>query len=153
MANTYTQIYLHVVFAVSGRVCMITSARREELQKYISGIAGRKGQKMIAIYCMPDHTHALLGLKASITPADLIGDIKTGSTNHINEQSWFACRFSWQQGYGAFSVSHSHLDRVANYILNQETHHRRKSFRQEYLEFLERHHVPHDQRYIFKPVQ
>ena len=153
MANTYTQIYLHVVFAVSGRVCMITSARREELQKYISGIVGRKGQKMIAIYCMPDHTHALLGLKASITPADLIGDIKTGSTNHINEQSWFACRFSWQQGYGAFSVSHSHLDRVANYILNQETHHRRKSFRQEYLEFLERHHVPHDQRYIFKPVQ
>ena len=153
MANTYTQIHLHAVFAVSGRVCMITSARREELQKYITGIVTRKGQKVIAIYCMPDHTHVLLGLKASIAPADLIGDIKTGSTNHINEQRWFACRFSWQEGYGAFSVSHSHLDRVANYILNQETHHRRKSFQQEYVEFLKRHHVPHDQRYIFKPIQ
>jgi hypothetical protein len=80
----------------------------------------------------------------------LIGDIKTGSTNHINEQRWIRCRFSWQEGYGAFSVSHSHLDRVADYIRNQETHHRQKSFHEEYVEFLERHHVPYDQRYPFK---
>jgi putative transposase len=149
VANTYTQIYMHVVFAVSGRACVIASARREELQKIVT----RKGKKLIAIYCMPDHTHVLLGLKPNIAPADLIGAIKTGSTNHINEQRWLGCRFSWQEGYGAFSVSHSHLDRVANYILNQERHHRRKSFQEEYVEFLERHHIPYDHRYIFRPFQ
>jgi putative transposase len=94
-----------------------------------------------------------LGLKPNIAPSDLIGDIKTGSTNHINERGWIGCHFSWQEGYGAFSVSHSHLNRVASYILNQETHHRGKSFQQEYVEFLERHHVPHDQRYIFNPIE
>ena len=153
MANTYTQIYLHVVFEVSARARVIAPVRREELQKYIAGIVTRKGQKLIAIYCMPDHTHLLLGLKPSIAPADLIGDIKTGSTNHINEQRWPGCRFSWQEGYGAFSVSHSHLDSVANYILHQETHHRRKSFQEEYVEFLEQHRVPYDEHYIFKPIQ
>jgi REP-associated tyrosine transposase len=117
MANTYTQIYLHIVFAVSGRACAIQAARREELQKYITGIVTRKGQKVIAIYCLPDHSHVLLGLKPNIAPSDLIGDIKTGSSNHINEQKWIDCRFSWQEGYGAFSVSHSHLDRVVKYIL------------------------------------
>ena len=153
MANTYTQIYLHVVFAVSGRACVISSERREELQKYMTGIVARKGQKLIAIYCMPDHTHMLLGLKPTIAPSDLIGEIKTGSSNHINEQKWIGCRFSWQEGFGAFSVSHSHLDRVANYIHNQEVHHRRKSFQQEYIEFLERYRVPFDRRYVFKPVE
>jgi len=86
MANTYTQIYLHVVFAVSGRACVIAPARREDLQKYIAGIVTRKGQKLIAIYCLLDHTHLLLGLKPNIAPSDLIGDIKTGSSNHINQQ-------------------------------------------------------------------
>jgi putative transposase len=128
MANRYTQIYLHVVFAVSGRACVIIPARREDLQKYITGIVRRKSQKLIAIYCMPDHAHVLLGLKPNIAPSDLIGDIKTGSTNHINEQQWIGCRFSWQEGYGAFSVSHSHLARVTNYIRDQEKNHRQKSF-------------------------
>src|SRR6266699_1937637 len=127
MANTYTQIYLHVVFAVCGRACVIAPGHREELQKYITGIVTRNGQKLIAIYCMPDHTHVLLGLRPNIAPSELIGDIKTGSTNHINEQRWIGCRFSWQEGYGAFSVSHYHLDRVANYIRTQETNHRPKS--------------------------
>ena len=95
----------------------------------------------------------LLGLKPSVAPSDLIGEIKTGSTNHIKEQKWIGCRFSWQEGFGAFSVSHSNLGRVANYIRNQEVHHRRKSFQQEYVEFLERHRVPFDQRYVFKPVE
>ena len=153
MANSYTQIYLHIVFAVSGRACVVASSRRQEFQKYITGIVTRKGQKLIAIHCMPDHTHVLLGLKPNIAPSDLIGDLKTGSTNHINEQRWIGCRFSWQEGYGAFSVSHSHLDRVANYIRNQEMHHRRTSFQQGYIEFLGRHHVPYDQRYIFKPLE
>jgi putative transposase len=91
MANTYTQIYLHVVFAVSERACVISSAHREELQKYITGVVTRQGQKLIAVYCMPDHTHVLLGLKPNVAPSDLIGDIKTGSTNHINEQRWIGC--------------------------------------------------------------
>ena len=153
MANTYTRIYLHVVFAVSARICVISPERREELQKYITGIITRNGQKLIAIYCTSDHAHLLLGLKPNIAPSDLIGDIKTGSTNHINEKKWIGCRFSWQEGFGAFSVSHSHVGRVANYIHNQPKHHRRKSFQQECLEFLERHHVPFDERYIFKPVE
>jgi len=153
MANTYTQIYLHVVFAVSGRACVILSERREALQKYITGIVTRKAQKLIAIYCMPDHTHVLLGLKPSIAPSDLIGHIKTGSTNHINEQKWIGCWFSWQEGSGAFSVSHSHLNRVANYIHSQPIHHRRKSFQREYVDFLERHRVPFDQRYVFKAIE
>ena len=152
MANTYTQIYLHIVFAVSARACLISSKRREELQKYITGIVTRKDQKLIAIFCMPDHTHLLLGLKPNIAPSNLIGDIKTGSTNHINKQKWMGCRFSWQEGFGAFSVSHSHVSRVANYIQNQPTRHRRKSFQEEYVGFLERHRVPFDRRYIFKPT-
>jgi REP element-mobilizing transposase RayT len=102
---------------------------------------------------MPDHTHILLGLKPNEAPSDLIGRIKTGSSNHINEQRWIGCRFSWQEGFGAFSVSHSHISAVINYIRDQENHHRRKSFQQEYLEFLERHKVPYDERFVFKPVE
>ena len=135
MANTYTQIYLHAVFAVSGRLCLISSDRREELQMYMTGIVTRNAQKLIAIFCMPDHTHLLMGLKPNIAPSALIRDIKTGSTNHINQDQWIGCRFAWQEGFGAFSVSHSHVGRVANYIRNQPTHHRRKSFQQEYCEF------------------
>ena len=153
MANTYTQIYLHVVFAVSGRACVIRPERKEELQKYITGIVTGQKQKLIAISCMPDHTHILLGLKPDEAPSDLIGRIKTGSTNHINEQRWIGCRFSWQEGFGAFSVSHSHVSAVINYIRNQEKHHRRTSFQQEYLEFLKRHDVPYDERYVFKPIE
>ena len=153
MASTYTQIYLHVVFAISARTCVIGANRREELQKYITGIVTGRGQKLIAIYCRPDHTHVLLGLKPNIAPSDLIGDIKTGSTNHINEHRWIGCRFSWQEGFGAFSVSHSHLARVANYIHSQETHHRRRSFQDEYIRFLERHGVAFDQRYVFRPIE
>src|SRR5437899_5936710 len=153
MANTYTQIYLHVVFAVSGRACVIRADRKEELQKYITGSVTQRKQKLIAINCMPDHTHILLGLKPNEAPSDLIGRIKTGSSNHINEQRWIGCRFSWQEGFGAFSVSHSHISAAINYIRNQEIYHRRKSFQQEYLEFLERHKVTYDECLVFHPVK
>jgi REP element-mobilizing transposase RayT len=102
---------------------------------------------------MPDHTHILLGLKPDEAPSDLIGRIKAGSTNHINEQQWIGCRFSWQEGFGAFSVFHSHLGIVIDYFHNRENHHRRKSFQQEYVEFLERHDVPYSPLYIFKPIE
>jgi putative transposase len=153
MANTYTQIYLQAVFAVEGRQNLIHPKRKEGLHKYITGIITKAGQKLIAIHAMPDHVHILLGLKPDIAPSDLIGSIKTGSTNHINEQRWVAGRFSWQEGFGAFSYSHSQLTRVINYIHNQERHHARKTFRQEYLELLEKFKVPHDERYIFKSLE
>lgn len=152
MANTYTQIYIHVVFAVSARACVIRPERKEELQKYIAGIVRQRKQKSIAISCMPDHTHILIGLKPDQPISNLVGKIKTGSTNHINEKRWISCRFSWQEGFGAFSVSHSHLGAVINYIQNQEEHHRRKIFREEYLDFLKRHEVPYDERYLSEPL-
>ena len=153
MANTYTQIYLHVVLAVSARVCVIEENRREDLQKYITGIVQRQKQKLIAVYCRPDHTHVLLGFRPDAKLSDFVGDIKTGSTNHINEQRWIGCRFSWQNGYGAFSVSHSHLRRVSDYIHNQERHHRRRSFHDEYAGFLARHALTFDERYVFQAIE
>ena len=149
MANTYTQIYLHVVFAVSQRACVIGSRWREELQKYITGIVTGNGQKLIAIYCMPDHAHVLLGLKPDMAPSDLIRDIKAGSTNHINEQRWIGCRFSWQEGFGAFSVSRRNLQSVIDYIRDQESHHRTSSFQEEYLALLEKHEIEYDERYLW----
>jgi putative transposase len=153
MANTYTQIYVHVVFAPEGRQNVISRERKEALQKYITGIVTRQGQKLITIYCMPDHVHLLIGLKPDMALSDLVGDIKTGSTNHINEQKWVPGRFRWQTGFGAFSYSHSQLDDVIRYIANQEKHHATKSFRDEYLEFLHKFHVEHDENYIFRPVE
>lgn len=153
MANTYTQIYLHVVFAVSARTCVINAERKEELQKYITGIVAGQGQTLIAVYCMPDHTHILLGLNPDVAPSALIGKIKSGSSNHINEQRWLDCRFSWQEGFGAFSVSHSHVSRVVRYIHDQGQHHQRKSFQSEYIDFLKRHQISHDARYTFAPIE
>lgn len=152
MANTYSQIYIHVVFAVTARACVIRPERKEELHKYITGIVTHQRQKLIAINCMPDHAHILIGMKPDCSLSDLVGSIKTGSTNHINAERWIGVQFSWQEGFGAFSVSQSHLNAVIHYIRNQETHHRRKSFQQEYLEFLDRYQIRYDHRYVFKPV-
>ena len=134
-----------------GRAWFARNAKRN-LQKYMTGIVSRQGQKLIAIHCMPDHTHVLIGLRPNIALSDLVGDIKTGSTNHINEQRWVPGRFSWQEGFGAFSYSHSQLKGVIDYIRDQVKHHARKTFRQEYLAFLKKYEVPHDERYIFRPV-
>jgi len=153
MANTYSQIYIQVVFAVEGRQNLIQPERKEELQKYITGIITRQGQKLIAIHCMPDHTHTLIGLKPNKALSDLVGDIKTGSSNHINENHWVIGRFSWQEGFGAFSYSHSQIPAVANYIRDQVEHHKRKTFRQEYVQFLQRFEIDHDERYIFKDME
>src|SRR6266850_4111298 len=136
MANTYSQIYIQIVFAVQGKQNLIRPDRKEELHKYITGIITRQGQKLLAIHCMPDHTHLLIGLKPNMALSDLVGDIKTGSTNHINEEKWVKGRFAWQEGFGAFSYSHSQLGGVIRYIQNQEKHHARRSFQAEYLELL-----------------
>ena len=152
MANTYTQIYIRVVFAVQERQNLIRLERKEELHKYMTGIVTRQGQKLIAIHCMPDHTHILIGMKPNIALSDLVGDIKTGSTNHINKNHWVPGRFSWQEGFGAFSCSHPPLTGAINYLRNQAKHHARKSFRQEYLTFLRKFEIMHDERFIFKSL-
>jgi len=150
MANTYTQIYIHAVFAVEGRQNLIKSEHNDELQKYIAGIVSGQKQKLIAINNMPDHLHLLIGLRPDAALSDLMRDIKAGSSKFINEQHWVAGKFSWQEGFGAFSHSRSQLGTVIRYLENQQRHHARRSFRDEYVELLEKYGVEYDQRYIFK---
>ena len=153
MANTYSQIYIQVVFAVEGRQCLIRPEKKEELHKYMTGIISERDQKLLAIYCMADHTHILIGLKPSMALSDLMRDIKNGSSNFINRNRWVMGRFSWQEGFGAFSYSHSQISRVIHYIRRQPEHHAQKSFRQEYVQFLKRFEIEHEERFIFKDVE
>ena len=136
MANTYTQIYFHIVFAVKGRTCHIANNWKEELYKYITGVIFHKDQKMIRINGMQDHVHILIGLKPNIMLSDLVRDLKSSSSKWINEKGFIKEQFSWQKGFGAFSVSHSELPKVINYIINQEQHHKTISFKEEYLNFV-----------------
>jgi putative transposase len=153
MANTYTQIYIQAVFAVEGRQNLIQPAHNDELQKYITGIVSGQKQKMIAINNMPDHLHLLVGLRPDAALSDLLRDVKAGSSKFINERRWVPGKFSWQEGFGAFSYSRSQLGAVIRYIENQQKHHVKKSFRDEYLELLEKFGVEYDPRYIFKSVE
>ncbi|MGH7595815.1 MAG: IS200/IS605 family transposase [bacterium] len=153
MANTYTQIYIHVVFAVQGRQNLIPKEHKEELHKYITGIVKNKGQKLIAINSMPDHVHVFIGMKPSIALSDLVGDIKTGSSTFINEKKWIREKFNWQVGFGAFSYGHSQIDVVVKYIQDQEEHHAKKSFREEYLNMLNKFNVAYDEKYLFKWIE
>jgi len=153
MANTYSQIYTHVVFAVEGRQSLIRPQYNDELQKYITGIVSGQNQKLIAINNMPDHVHILIGQKPSAALSDLIRDIKAASSGFINDRRWVLGRFSWQEGFGAFSYSHSQLSTVIRYIQNQQAHHQRTSFKEEYVELLKRFNVAHDQRYVFQFVE
>jgi putative transposase len=150
MANTYTQIYIHVVFAVEGRQNLIKPEYNDELQKYITGIVSGQNQKMIAINNLPDHLHLLIGLRPDSALSDLMRDVKAGSSKFINEKRWVMGRFSWQEGFGAFSYSRSQLGAVIRYIEDQQKHHAKKLFRDEYVELLERFGVEYDRRYIFK---
>ncbi len=149
MANTYTQIYIHIIFAVKGRENMISNEHREELQRYISGIVQNREHKMLAIYSMPDHTHLLIGFSPSKSLSDLVRDIKAISSRFINESNWMKCKFNWQEGYGAFSYSKSQINMVVKYILNQQIHHKKSTFREEYVEFLKKFEVEFDEKYIF----
>lgn len=150
MANTYTQIYIHIVFAVEGRQNLIGPEQNDELQKYITGIVSEQKHKLIAINNMPDHLHLLVGLRPDSSLSDLVADIKAFSSKFINQKRWFAGKFSWQAGFGAFSHSRSQLGTVIRYIENQPKHHAKKSFRDEYIELLEKFNVDYDERYIFK---
>ncbi len=149
MAGTYSQIYIQVVFAVKGRENLIGQPWKDELYKYISGIIKGKNQKSIIVNGMPDHIHAFIGLRPSMSVSDLVRDIKNNSTNFINEKKLVRKKFSWQDGYGVFSYSHSQIDSVYNYILNQEKHHRKKTFREEYIDFLNKFAVEYNEKYLF----
>lgn len=150
MANTYTQIYIHIIFAVQGRRCLIPRPHIEELCKYTTGIVRNRDQKLIAINSEPDHMHLLVGLKPTMAISDLVRDIKAGSSGFMNDQEWIHGRFNWQEGFGAFSRSHSDLDRVVKYILNQAEHHRKKTFKEEYLELLQEFAVEYEPQYLFR---
>lgn len=118
MPNTYSQIYIQIVFTVKGRQNLIGKQHREELQKYISGIVQKRQQKLLSIYAMPDHIHLLVGMKPNISISDLVRDIKAGSSNFINENRWIHGKFNWQEGFGAFSYSRNQIDTVIKYIAN-----------------------------------
>ncbi|MFQ5738546.1 MAG: IS200/IS605 family transposase [Acidobacteriota bacterium] len=152
MANTYTRIYIHVVFAVQGRQNLLGQEHKEELHKYISGIVGNKKQKLIAVNSMPDHVHLFIGLKPSMALSDLVRDIKNNTSTFINRKKWVRGKFNWQEGFAAFSYGHSQIDTVVKYIQNQETHHARKTFREEYVAMLEKFHVKYDDKYLFEWV-
>jgi putative transposase len=152
MANTYTQIYIQIVFAVENRISLIKDQWREELHKYITGIIQNHKHKLITINSMADHIHIFIGMKPIQALSDLLQDIKEYSSKWINRKKFVLGQFNWQAGYGAFSYSHSHIDSVVKYIQNQKRHHQKKTFRQEYIKFLEKFHVEYDERYIFKDV-
>jgi putative transposase len=152
MPNTYSQIYIQIVFAVEGRQNLISAANREELHRYIAGIIANRGQKLIAIFAMPDHIHILIGIKPSVCLSDLVRDIKAGSSKFINEEGWIRGHFNWQEGFGAFSYSRSQIDSVAKYILNQEEKHKARTFKIEFVAMLKRFEVEFDEKYLFNFV-
>lgn len=153
MANTYSQIYIQIVFAVKGRENLIKKANREELHKFITGIVSNREQKLLAIFAMPDHVHILVGMKPNIALSDLVRDIKAGSSKFINDSKWVNGKFNWQEGYGGFSYSKSHLDNVIKYILNQEEHHKKQTFKEEYHSFLEKFEIEYDEKYLFEWIE
>jgi REP element-mobilizing transposase RayT len=153
MANTYTQIYIHYVFAVKNRLGLIQNRWREDLYKYMNGIISNKGHKLFAIGGMPDHVHALVSMSPKQAPSDLMADIKRSSSLWINENRFVMGKFSWQEGFGAFSYGKSQISSVANYIEMQEQHHKKRTFIEEYLEFLKLFEIEYDEKYVFKSIE
>lgn len=152
MANTYTQIHLHLVFAVKYRDGVIGKEWKDKLYKYITGIIQANKHKLLVINGMPDHIHILVGLRPTQSVSDLLQDIKGSSSKWINDNRLIKGKFEWQEGYGAFSYSASQIDSVVKYINNQEEHHKSRSFREEYLAFLQKFDVEYDERFVFKDL-
>jgi putative transposase len=149
MSNTFSQIYIQVVFAVKFRESMLHPSWDEELYKYITGTVQAKEQKMLAINGVKDHIHFLIGMKPTCTLSDLVREVKKASTVFINERNFLSKPFKWQEGFGAFSYSHSSLSNVINYIHNQKEHHRQQSFKEEYVELLQKFEVDYKKEYLF----
>jgi len=153
MAGTFSQIYIQCVFAVKGRENLLKKGWRQEVFRYISGIIKNKNQKTIIVNGVSDHVHLFVGLKPSMAISDLIRDVKNNSSNFINEKRFVPGKFSWQEGYGAFSYSQNQIDRVYQYILNQEDHHRKTTFKDEYNELLNEFEVSYDDNYLFDWIE
>ncbi len=149
MANTFTQLYIQIVFSVRSRASLIKDQWRENLHRYITGIVQNKGHKMLAINSMPDHIHIFVSMKPDAALSDLVRDIKSNSSKWINDEKSKHVKFEWQEGYGAFSYSHSQIGDVISYIRNQQEHHRKKPFREEYLDFLRKFGISYDPKYLF----
>jgi len=150
MAGTFSQIYIQVVFAVNGRANLLQKPWRDEVFKYMSGIIKGKKQKPIIVNGVANHVHLFFGLKPSMPISDLVRDIKNNSSNFINDQKFVHGKFSWQEGFGTFSYSHSHIDQVYQYIMNQEQHHQKRTFKEEYLDFLKKFEIEYDDKYLFE---
>jgi len=148
MANTFSQIYIHLIFSVKSRYNLIHKNWKDELFKYITGIVKAKNQKLIIINGISNHIHILLGIKPDTRLSDLVRDIKSNSTNFINSQKFSPGKFEWQEGYGAFSCSQFQLPTVIKYIENQETHHKTRTFREEYIEFLNKYEIGFEEKYL-----
>jgi REP element-mobilizing transposase RayT len=153
MSNTYSQIYIQIIFAVRGRQNLIQEQHRDELHKFITGIVRNRDQKLLAIFVMPDHTHLLVGIKPILAISDLVRDVKAGSSKFINDNNLVNGKFNWQEGFGAFSYSKSQIDHVIKYILNQKEHHKRQTFKAEYLEFLRKFEVEFNEKYLFDWIE
>ena len=149
MANPYTQLYIQFVFAVKAREALIKKEWKDDLYKYITGIVQQKKSKMLSINGMPDHIHIFIGYKPTVPIPDLVKDIKVASGLWIKENKLSKFKFNWQEGYSAFSYSQSHIDVVCKYIQNQELHHKKKTFRQEYLELLKKFQIEYQEKYLF----
>ena len=152
MANTYTQIHIQFVFAVKHRDGLLHASYKDELYRYIAGIIKNHNHKLLAINGMPDHVHVFIGMRPTQSISDLLQDIKGNSSKWINEKKFLKVKFEWQEGFGAFSYSKSQSNAVIDYIKNQEQHHAVKTFREEYLEFLELFEIDYDERYVFKDL-
>ena len=150
MANTYVQAYFHLVFAVKNRQALIQKTWKNELEKYITKIIQSNGHKLIAIGSMPDHIHIFIGYKLTQSIPDLVEKIKTSSNHWIKERKLSKFKFDWQKGYGAFTHSHSKTSVVANYVLNQEAHHKKKTFREEYIDMLHQFEIDYKDEYVFE---
>lgn len=150
MANSFSQIYIQIVFAVEHRNAMISSEWEAELHKYITGIVQNKGQKMLAINGMHDHIHIFIGMKPSCCLSDLVREIKKSSHDFIKDKKFSKNNFNWQEGFGAFSYSHSAIDSVISYVMNQKEHHKKQNFREEFIELLNKFQIEYSEEYLFK---
>jgi REP element-mobilizing transposase RayT len=151
--STYSQIFIQIVFAVKGRESLIHPSWEERLYKYITGIVQNKEQKMFAINGMPNHIHILIGIKPSCCLSDLVREIKKSSNEFINENKFTPFKFHWQEGFGAFSYSYSQLDNVIAYIMNQKEHHKKKTFKEEYISFLKQFNIEYNEKYLFEWIE
>lgn len=150
MANTYSQMYVQIVFAVLGRENVIKDIHRIELEKYICGIISNNKCKPLALYCNPDHAHVLIGLHPTVSVSDITRDIKANSSKFVKDKKWVIGKFAWQDGFGSFTYSRSQIDDVAKYIINQPEHHKKRTFKMEYLSMLQKNEIHFDERYLFE---